>query len=103
MAGNEILFVSKPHLEYILAIYYEFEDYKNNILFRFTIGSVNDETLHFWEPGAASFDERIASLKFAYDTGYQTSISCSPTHHPRAAWKVRWEWYICKMSSGFFN
>lgn len=76
--GNEILIVSKPHLECIKAICDEFVDYKDEILFRFTIGSANDETLKFWEPGAPSFNERIASLKFAYDAGYQTSISCEP-------------------------
>lgn len=78
VAGNEILIVSKPHLECIKAICEEFVDYKDKILFRFTIGSANDEILKFWEPGAPSFDERIASLKYAYDTGYQTSISCEP-------------------------
>ena len=78
VAGNEILIVSKPHLECIVAICNEFVDYKEKILFRFTIGSVNDETLGFWEPGAPSFDERIASLKYAYDSGYATSISCEP-------------------------
>ena len=78
VASNEILIVSKPHLECIEVICDEFVDYKEKILFRFTIGSVNNETLRFWEPGAPSFDERIASLNYAYDAGYQTSISCEP-------------------------
>lgn len=78
VAGNEILIVSKPHLECIVAICNEFVEYKEKILFRFTIGSVNNETLRFWEPGAPSFDERMDSLKYAYDAGYQTSISCEP-------------------------
>ena len=76
--GNEVLIVSKPHLECIKAICDEFVDYKDKILFRFTIGSANDATLKFWEPGAPSFEERIASLKYAYDNGYETSISCEP-------------------------
>lgn len=76
--GSEVLIVSKPHLECIKAICDEFNAYKEKILFRFTIGSVNNETLRFWEPGAPSFDERMSSLKYAYDAGYQTSISCEP-------------------------
>ena len=47
-------------------------------MFRFTIGSTNDKTLKFWELGAPSFDERLASLKYAYEAGYETSISCEP-------------------------
>ena len=76
--GNDVLIVSKPHPECIKTICDEFVDYKANILFRFTIGSANDETLKFWEPGAPSFRKRIISLKYAYDAGYETSISCEP-------------------------
>lgn len=76
--GNEVLLVSKPHLECIKAICDEFIEYKEKILFRFTIGSAYDEVLKFWEPGAPSFAERIESLRYAYDAGYATSISCEP-------------------------
>lgn len=76
--GNQVLIVSKPHLECIKAICDEFVNYKDKILFRFTIGSSDNATLKFWEPGAPSFDERIASLKYAFETGYETSISCEP-------------------------
>jgi DNA repair photolyase len=76
--GNEVLLVSKPHLECIKAICDEFIECKEKILFRFTIGSANDEVLKFWEPGAPLFDERIESLKYAFDAGYETSISCEP-------------------------
>lgn len=76
--GNEVLLVSKPHLECIKSICDEFTEYKKKILFRFTIGSANDEVLKFWEQGAPSFTERIESLKYAYEAGYATSISCEP-------------------------
>ena len=36
--GNKILIVSKPHLECIKRICNEFSQYKEDILFRFTIG-----------------------------------------------------------------
>jgi len=77
-AGNEVLIVSKPHLECIKRICKELDQYKNKILFRFTIGSASDEVLKFWEPKAPSFDERLKSLKHAHKLGFQTSISCEP-------------------------
>ncbi len=77
-AGNNVLIVTKPHLECIKTICDTFKNYKNNILFRFTIGSANSETLKFWEPGAPDFTERFEALKYAYNNGYQTSLSCEP-------------------------
>lgn len=77
-AKNNILIVSKPHFEVIEAICSNFSEYRKNILFRFTIGSKNTETLKFWEPEAPSFEERIKCLKYAYDKGFETSISCEP-------------------------
>ena len=76
--GHEILIVSKPHLECIAAICERFKDCKKKILFRFTIGSASNATLKLWEPGAPSFDERLASLKLAHRLGFETSVSCEP-------------------------
>ena len=75
---NDVLIVSKPHLEVIEKLCTQFPEYKNQILFRFTIGSANNETLKFWERKAPSFEERFASLKFAFEQGYKTSVSCEP-------------------------
>jgi DNA repair photolyase len=77
-AGNEVLVVSKPHFECTERICNTFQDYKNKILFRFTIGSVDSQVLKFWETNAPSFEERYKSLKYAYKMGYQTSISAEP-------------------------
>jgi hypothetical protein len=52
--------------------------YKDQIVFRFTIGSIHDDILKFWEPGAPSFGERYASLIYAFEKGYKTSISAEP-------------------------
>ena len=76
--GNNVLIVSKPHLECIQAICKEFTEYKDNILFRFTIGCFDDDILGYWEPRAPHFLERFASLKHAFQDGYQTSVSCEP-------------------------
>lgn len=77
-ANNKLLIVSKPRFECIKAICDEFMDYRENILFRFTIGSANNEVLRFWEPFAPDFNERLESLIYAYNLGYKTSISCEP-------------------------
>jgi DNA repair photolyase len=70
--------VTKPHLSVIQEFCHRFVDRKDQILFRFTIGSCNSDTLKFWEPGATSFEERLEALKFAYHAGFKTSISSEP-------------------------
>jgi DNA repair photolyase len=77
-AGNQVLIVSKPHLDCVRYMCNTFNPFKENILFRFTIGSADSNVLKFWEPHAPDFDERLASLKYAFNAGYQTSISCEP-------------------------
>jgi len=78
-AGNKrILIVSKPHLECITRICDEFSDHKDKIVFRFTIGSVDDQILSYWEPGAPQFLERITCLAHAYKKGFTTSVSIEP-------------------------
>ncbi|MHA1717993.1 MAG: radical SAM protein [Promethearchaeota archaeon] len=78
ISGNQVLIVSKPHFECIKRICNEFSNFKNQILFRFTIGSANSEVLKYWEPGAPDFKERLKCLKFAFENGFETSISCEP-------------------------
>lgn len=77
-AGNEVLIVSKPHLECIEALCSELGQYKAQILYRFTIGTLDPEVSKFWEPGAPLPAERIEALKFAYLAGFSTSISMEP-------------------------
>lgn len=77
-ADNNILIVTKPHMEVVSEICSKFISYKKNILFRFSIGSSNTDTLKFWEPNAPSFEERLNSLKHAFDLGFKTSVSCEP-------------------------
>lgn len=77
-AGNQVLIVTKPHWECITTICDTFEEHKDQILFRFTIGSTDEDVLAFWEPGAPKFTERIASLQYAYERGFATSVSSEP-------------------------
>jgi DNA repair photolyase len=76
--GNNVLIVTKPHLSIIKSICDSFNIYRDNILFRFTIGSMDSSTLKFWEPNAPSFEERYESLKYAFNRGFKTSVSCEP-------------------------
>jgi hypothetical protein len=76
--GNEILIVSKPHFECVKRICDEFQEFKDQITFRFTIGSPSNEVLLFWEPNAPGFEERVKSLEYAFEQGYKTSVSSEP-------------------------
>jgi hypothetical protein len=95
---NDVLIVSKPHLDCISTICDAFGHYSDQfrvasyqdesevihyyrlfrIVFRFTIGAVDDRILNFWEPNAPAYEERKAALKYAFDAGFQTSVSAEP-------------------------
>ncbi len=78
ISGNQVLVVSKPHLDCIQAICDEFQKYTEQILFRFTIGACDNQILSYWEPGAPNYAERKACLKYAYNAGFRTSVSVEP-------------------------
>ena len=82
-AGNKVLIVSKPRWSCITQICESIKElwptlYKAQVTFRFTIGSTSDEILKFWEPNAPNFKERWACLKYAFEAGFNTSVSCEP-------------------------
>jgi len=76
--GNQVLVVSKPHLVCIQRLCQEFENFKAQILFRFSIGSLDESLATFWEPGAPRIPERVECLKFAHAAGFATSVSMEP-------------------------
>jgi len=76
--GNEILIVSKPHLECIKRICDDLKEFKSQIVFRFTIGSPNNDVLKFWDKNAPLYEERVECLKYAFKQGFTTSVSCEP-------------------------
>jgi len=76
--GNKVLIVSKPHLECVAAMCRTFEPFKDNVLFRFTIGTSDEDTAKFWEPGAPSIEERLACLTYAFNNEFATSVSMEP-------------------------
>ena len=77
-AGNAVLITTKPELRCVQEMCHTFKAYKKQILFRFTIGSINNKILKFWEPNAPLFEERFESLKFASSLAYATSVSIEP-------------------------
>ena len=77
-SGNNVLIVTKPQLVCIRTLCSRLSNHKSDILFRFTIGSTNDQTLTLWEPGAPSYTERLACLMHARQMGFATSVSLEP-------------------------
>jgi DNA repair photolyase len=77
-AGNEVLIVSKPRLTCVYYLCNELNPFRDQILFRFSIGSTDNNVLSYWEPGASSYNERFASLQLAFALKYQTSVSGEP-------------------------
>jgi DNA repair photolyase len=77
-ANNQVLIVSKPHLSVVETLCRELAGSRENILFRFTIGSLSASLCAFWEPDAPEPAERSQALKHAYEQGFLTSISIEP-------------------------
>jgi len=77
-AGNEVLITTKPKLSIIEEIIKRFYVFREQLQFRFTITSADQQLLSFWEPNAPKFEERFASLKYAYEQTFKTSVSIEP-------------------------
>lgn len=80
-AGSEVLIVTKAHASCIKRICDDFEDYKNQLVIRITIGSMDKSITDFWEPYAPSPIERFIALGYAFLRGYKTSVSMEPMLH----------------------
>ncbi len=78
-AGNSVVIVSKPRLEYIQRLVEELRPWKAQIVFRFTITSINDNLMAYWEPNAPRLNERLQALQYAFDNGFTTSVSAEPS------------------------
>ena len=76
--GNNVLIVTKSSIKSVELITNNLERFKDQIEFRFTIGTYNDETRQFWEPHAPTIRERILALQDAHWNGFKTSLSMEP-------------------------
>lgn len=77
-AGNEVLITTKPRLDVTEEISKRFYAFREQLQFRFTITSADRQLLSFWEPNAPEFEERFASLRYAYEQTLRTSVSIEP-------------------------
>jgi DNA repair photolyase len=77
-AGNEVVLVTKPHRASIEAICSEFSSFRDNMIFRFSIGGLDNEAMKIWEPGAPDLSERLWCLQYAFEQGFKTSVSAEP-------------------------
>jgi DNA repair photolyase len=75
---NDVLIVTKPEYESIRLICTTFPHFKDKIEFRFTMGTNDDKTAAYWEPGAPSPSDRLLPLSLAYLSGFRTSVSMEP-------------------------
>jgi hypothetical protein len=76
--GNDVLIVTKPEYAAIAHICKDFADFKDQIEFRFTIGTNDDTVAAYWEPGAPSPSDRLMAIAHACTLGFRTSISMEP-------------------------
>ena len=77
-AGNQVLIVSKPHLDCITCLCVLLAKWKKQVEFRFSITTLDVSRAAFWEPGAPTPHERLAVLKYARTHDWKTSVSCEP-------------------------
>jgi hypothetical protein len=77
-AGNDVLIVSKPHIECIRQICAALKGSESKVLFRFTISTLDRKLAAFWEPGAPAPGERLMCLQYARREGFRTSVSMEP-------------------------
>lgn len=83
-AGNQVVIVSKPRLDLMIRLSESIKDYKGQVLFRFTIGAMDNMKLLLWEPNAPIYEERKASLIYIKSMGFRTSVSVEPMIDPPA-------------------
>lgn len=78
--GNDVLIVTKPELASVSRICMGLYKYRDQMEFRFTIGTVEDGVRKFWEPNAPSIRERLSALQYVRYRAFKlrTSISIEP-------------------------
>jgi len=77
-AGNNVLITTKPYLKEMKAIHKNLSEFGDQIKFRFTVTSMYDDILSFFEPNAPKYEERLKALEYADLKDYKTSISIEP-------------------------
>jgi len=81
-AGNEVLITTKPNYNLIFMLCKKIKPYKEQVQFRFTITSMDDKVLKYWEVNAPNYQNRKASLIYAFQEGFKNSVSNEPYLDP---------------------
>jgi len=85
-SGNEVLLVSKPHLEVMAYLWKSDTIWKAmrscKLVFRFSIGCHSDEIRQYWEPGAPSIAERIMCIHYIREHDGKVGVSSEPLLEP---------------------
>jgi len=76
--GNEILITTKPNDDLMFDLMETLDNWKKQVLFRFTITSFDDDLLKKYEPNAPDYESRYMSIYNAFENGWKTSISIEP-------------------------
>lgn len=81
---HRLLIVSKPRRDIIKKLIDQtaMKLYKNQVEFRFTIGTLNEDTRQIWEPDAPPITERLRALFYTLEMGFKCSVSCEPLLDP---------------------
>jgi len=77
-AGNEVLITSKPSFVIIKMLCKRIMVWTDKVQFRFTITSIYNKKLKYWEEGAPTYQSRKDSLYYAFSMGFKTSVSIEP-------------------------
>ena len=77
-AGNHVLIVTKPDYVVIRFLISALGKFREQLEFRITIGTYDNEVLKKFEPNASDFEERILCLKMLFMAGFETSVSIEP-------------------------
>jgi len=80
--GNKVLIVSKPRFDVIPSLLDGLDQWRDQVLLRFTIGTLDAGIAKTWEPDAPSPFERLRVLRYAHSAGWKTSVSMEPMLNP---------------------
>jgi len=92
-AGNDVLVVTKGGAGVVNDVGYAMHEAGCQVPtcatpkpeMRFSITCLSEQVRAFWEPGAASINDRLAGLRRAHHWGMPTSVSCEPLLEPHRA------------------
>lgn len=81
-AGHSLLIVSKPRIAVVRQLVWDMTaastETQKRVMFRFSIGTMNEKVRELLEPGAPSIAERLECVRLAAESGYTVTVSAEP-------------------------